>query len=399
MALRKAKGFTLVELLVVITIIGMLMALLLPAIQSAREAGRRNTCANNIRQVQIALNGFHDSKRSFPGYANVVGNKRASWVVSLLPYFERNDLYQLWQNNQPVDVSTMANSIVTGTQLSGGVNPNPWAFTTLNLLICPSNPAANTSTLPNPLSYVVNCGSASTANDLNPSVGMTSWVEDINSGVFFNNCRADYAAGGAIFNPYSLVTPTNPVFSATGPKVSMDYISTNDGTSNTLMVAENLQATNWAMDQFMTTSLATPTPLPWQSEFAIKMATGFVWYVTGNINNAEPTSATNSSYNILAYKINAQARTGPPFALNYDPAATPPTGGLAVSRPSSAHPGGVNTMFCDGHLRFISEDIQYHVYTQLMTPKQTGAVKAYSSSSGSTPVGSTWTYTLNEADY
>ena len=82
---KHARGFTLVELLVVITIIGMLMSLLLPAIQSAREAGRRNTCANNMHQLGLALLNYEGNKRGFPGYANVVNNKRASFVVPLLP--------------------------------------------------------------------------------------------------------------------------------------------------------------------------------------------------------------------------------------------------------------------------------------------------------------------------
>src|SRR4051812_24787775 len=98
---KKRQGFTLVELLVVITIIGMLMSLLLPAVQSAREAGRRNTCANNMRQVGVAMMTFENTKKSYPGYANVINQKRASYIVTLLPYMERNDIYQLWQTQAP----------------------------------------------------------------------------------------------------------------------------------------------------------------------------------------------------------------------------------------------------------------------------------------------------------
>src|SRR3954447_21464340 len=63
---RKGRGFTLVELLVVIAIIGILVALLLPAIQAAREAARRNSCINNIKQLALALQNCHDTRKAFP---------------------------------------------------------------------------------------------------------------------------------------------------------------------------------------------------------------------------------------------------------------------------------------------------------------------------------------------
>lgn len=93
------RGFTLVELLVVIAIIGILVALLLPAIQAAREAARRSSCSNNLKQMGLALHGYHDSHKAFPsGVATGTvggGEQGFGWAVALLPYMEEHSLYDL----------------------------------------------------------------------------------------------------------------------------------------------------------------------------------------------------------------------------------------------------------------------------------------------------------------
>jgi len=90
-------GFTLVELLVVIAIIGLLLALLLPAVQAAREASRRSQCASNLKQTGLALQNYHAFEDAFPPGArlrNAVGQRGVSWRVLILPYLERQSLYR-----------------------------------------------------------------------------------------------------------------------------------------------------------------------------------------------------------------------------------------------------------------------------------------------------------------
>ena len=103
---RTKAGFTLVELLVVIAIIGVLVALLLPAVQAAREAARRSSCLNNSKNISLAMHNHHDTLLRFPpGCANdktPLGTHAtgagwgSSWKVYLLPYIEQNALYSKW---------------------------------------------------------------------------------------------------------------------------------------------------------------------------------------------------------------------------------------------------------------------------------------------------------------
>src|SRR4051812_49891382 len=113
--MRQARrGFTLVELLVVIAIIGTLVALLLPAVQSARETARGNTCRNNLKQLQLALSNMDSQLKRLPGYVEELFNpngektngyfkptfaRRASWVVRAFPYMEEQALWDNWSTN------------------------------------------------------------------------------------------------------------------------------------------------------------------------------------------------------------------------------------------------------------------------------------------------------------
>ena len=133
------KGFTLVELLVVIAIIGVLVALLLPAVQAAREAARRTQCQNNFKQVALALHNYHDANEIFPPAASLDENTarqpqrarvhQANWIVRLLPHLEQGSLYDLFDLTVPI---------------SGPESDSPRNYqargTSIPALMCPSDP-------------------------------------------------------------------------------------------------------------------------------------------------------------------------------------------------------------------------------------------------------------------
>ncbi len=129
----RKPGFTLVELLVTIAIIGILIALLLPAVQAAREAARRTQCKSHLKQIGVALHNYHDSHRSFPPFLiNRSGSpsriadvdKGANWLVFLLPYAEQQPLYDQWDFDIPA-------------------NQNPGRSEELSIYKCPSDPQSD----------------------------------------------------------------------------------------------------------------------------------------------------------------------------------------------------------------------------------------------------------------
>jgi len=111
--LRSTGGFTLVELLVVIAIIGVLVALLLPAIQAAREAARRTQCTNQLKQLGLAVQTYHDAKGHFPTGRNSKGPIGVSWAFEILPQLELQNVYDAYVAKERVDSQANARAMRT----------------------------------------------------------------------------------------------------------------------------------------------------------------------------------------------------------------------------------------------------------------------------------------------
>lgn len=115
--LPERSAFTLVELLVVIAIIGVLIALLLPAVQAARESARRTACTNNLKQLGLAVQNHHDTNRGYPTGRNRTDQFGISWAFQLLPFLEEETVYKSFEPGERVDANDNATAMRTPVQV------------------------------------------------------------------------------------------------------------------------------------------------------------------------------------------------------------------------------------------------------------------------------------------
>ncbi len=336
---RPPRGFTLVELLVVIAIIGMLMALLIPAVQMAREAARRATCTNNQKNIGLAIMNFATARDRLPsGFSphplSTPGgtNSCLGWVPPLLPYLEQKPIYDRIQTDPDAANSP---AIVGLTNL------------TLSILNCPSRTLPDTAVSPPaPLAYVVNAGMA----DNDGSDGEYS-VYPPPPGT-----ALDYQANGIFFDHYSTEYP-----GGMGPRITTDltYITDHDGISNTILFSENLDAGDWI-------GLAAINPITSTSPLVVMPGQthtqGIVWKMGQNI----------TGYPDFAFFLNRDTATlSAATGYNY------PKSDEISAKPSSSHPGIFLVTMVDGHTVQVSEDIEYRVYALLMAPWSSVAENKY----------------------
>ena len=297
-------GFTLVELLVVIAIIGILIALLLPAVQAAREAARRSQCNNNLKQLALGLHNYHDVNNRFPyGHSGPGTGDSISWMTKVLPFIEMGNLYNQVQ---------FVNPPVAGQEdytMAFDPNNKPVAETVVTAFLCPSD-----------------------SND----EGKMNNRSDINSAFVLgvNNYKA--CAGGN-WNSGDHLNVTQPKGRWAGSNNGLDqgngiicrntsdvrgnrtrFADVEDGTSNTFALGE-----------------AVPKFSRW---------TWWWWY---NATTATCGIPLNYRKNIATVNLDGNTEIND-WGRNY---------GFF-----SRHPGGGNFAMCDGSVRFILDSIAIDVY-------------------------------------
>jgi prepilin-type N-terminal cleavage/methylation domain-containing protein len=327
----KKNGFTLVELLVVITIIGILISLLLPAVQAAREAARRMQCSSNLKQLALALHNYHVQCNIFPPAMQCAAtetpgsttNMGPNWCIAILPFLEQQALY---------------NSFTLSVPISNAVN-REWRGVPLSVMNCPSDPASRTA-------YA---GQSSAEGD--------NWA------------RGNYGANGG--NGFIYLGFESDASSSSGPgwkdsrtrgvmgsNASLGFSGIRDGSSNTMLLAELRVGVSekdirgsWALGG------AGPSAL-----FA---------FGVGDANGPNP--AGDFSDDLVGCDYLRNTAPGAAAMLSDGMSCSPgPYNDQAGSR--SCHPGGVHIALADGSIRFVGTYVDTTGTTSSTYPWPTNSV-------------------------
>jgi prepilin-type N-terminal cleavage/methylation domain-containing protein/prepilin-type processing-associated H-X9-DG protein len=313
---RRRAGFTLIELLVVIAIIAVLIALLLPAVQAAREAARRSQCVNNLKQLGLAAQNYHDALGCFPmsmgmdspgfGYPEPASY---SGISMLLPFMEQTTVF-----------NALNYSIIRGDP-----GNNTAMATSVSTFLCPSDP------------MVGNLPPGQAGENYHPNSGNT----------------IDYVWGAS--DPWGFNTSLPPFNGVYYPVSNTRISAITDGTSNTAGFSEmglgdqsNAIATE-KTDQFWTQTW------PSTSAQAIAQCQGFP---ASNLAyqglSTDGVPWTDGSTSAMYNHVNVP---------NMRSCIFPP--GRIMNTANSYHPGGVNVGFCDGSVRFVKSSISLATWNAL----------------------------------
>jgi len=303
------RGFTLVELLVVIAIIGILVALLLPAVQAAREAGRRSSCSNNLKQLGLAIHNYHDTYKVLvhgalggPGASNANRWGELSGLVALLPFYEQKGLYDRWYNDLAY--------------------PHPWdnaaveTTTRIDILQCPSD-------TPYPATG-------------QPRVGTKSYF---------------FCYGTTIVNNYAPgVTGTNGAFRPNHTTVARYWSMAGlvDGTSNTILMGEKAHKSDTRKIIGNLTYASTVDPATCMS------------YRVGTDYNPSRVLTSWSAGSLWSFghpHWNAFTTVLAPNNPSCITGDDNPSDDHGIFTLSSRHPGGGQILLGDGSVRFITSTV------------------------------------------
>jgi prepilin-type N-terminal cleavage/methylation domain-containing protein/prepilin-type processing-associated H-X9-DG protein len=310
MSTHDRRGFTLIELLVVIAIISVLIALLLPAVQSAREAARRAQCTNNLKQIALAMHNYESSNGSLPP-----GKKDCcwgTWIHFILGHIEQNNMYNAFNFYGSPDTDPNYDTFT----YNQGTNRTV-ALMRLNTYTCPSDTATLLRGLYPRYNYAVNYGNTGANQQVSLNIQTLSPFASVFAGAPFHDI-------------------------IDGNQGCARFASITDGTSNTLIASEVVQGQG-----------------PDSGKSDIR---GFTMW--GDAVGFETYLAPNSTYPDVVYSTNWCLY---PYQTN-PPCLAPESKSLpSVYGSRSRHPGGVNSGFCDGSVRFIKNTISLSVWRGLST--------------------------------
>jgi type II secretory pathway pseudopilin PulG len=318
-----------VELLVVIAIIGILIALLLPAVQAAREAARRSQCSNNLKQLGLALHNYHDTYKCMPMGVRTGGwngGWGTSFYVRLLPYVEQAPLADQWPWSEKVNPDESDDR--EEGYCAGNPNLRSSVFDVRNLRIetfdCPSSPLEDFNT-------------GNNAVHMASYAGISGAVEATGTYVPTRQ-RACCTCCGTSFQPSTSGFVSGSGMLVGGSTVVLRFADCTDGTSNTMILGE---CSDWAFDSNGNRRHIDPSwPHGWPM--------GAGWNTI--VDNVSTGGAIERWFNLtsIRYPVGTRNYDLPGVGDNHGP-----------NNPLlSAHPGGTQIGLTDGSARFISETME-----------------------------------------